>query len=51
MLDEYVGLPEEHPQRYRNVIQAGCRQGADIDPAQVFGPDGLAVDLPSACEA
>jgi glucosamine-6-phosphate deaminase len=51
MLDEYVGLPADHPQRYRNVIQAEFVDKVDIDPAQVSGPDGLAADLPSACEA
>ena len=51
MLDEYVGLPADHPQRYRNVIQAEFVDKVDIDPAQVFGPDGLAEDLASACEA
>jgi glucosamine-6-phosphate deaminase len=51
MLDEYVGLPPDHPQRYRNVIQAEFVDKVDIDPAQVLGPDGLAADLPSACEA
>jgi glucosamine-6-phosphate deaminase len=51
MLDEYVGLPAEHPQRYRNVIRGEFVDKVDIDPAQVFGPDGLAADLASACEA
>src|SRR4029453_11306093 len=41
MLDEYVGLPAGHPQRYRNVIQAEFVDKVDIDPAHVFGPDGL----------
>ena len=51
MLDEYVGLSADHPERYRNVIQAEFADKVDIDPAQVFGPDGLATDLVSACEA
>src|SRR6185437_12546136 len=51
MLDEYVGLPADHPQRYRNVIQAEFVDEVDIDPAQVHGPDGLAADLPAACAA
>jgi len=51
MLDEYVGLPADHPQRYRNVIQAEFVDKVDIDPAQVHGPDGLAADLPAACAA
>jgi glucosamine-6-phosphate deaminase len=51
MLDEYVGLPAEHPQRYRNVIRDEFTDKVDIDPVQVYGPDGLAADLASACEA
>jgi glucosamine-6-phosphate deaminase len=51
MLDEYVGLPADHPQRYRNVIQDEFVDKVDIDPAHVFGPDGLAGDLAGACEA
>jgi glucosamine-6-phosphate deaminase len=51
MLDEYVGLSADHPQRYRNVIQDEFVDKVDIDPAQVSGPDGLAVDLSSGCEA
>jgi glucosamine-6-phosphate deaminase len=51
MLDEYVGLPADNPQRYRNVIREEFVDKVDIDPARVFGPDGLAADLASACEA
>ena len=51
MLDEYVGLSADHPQRYRNVIRDEFVDKVDIDPAQVLGPDGLAADLASACEA
>ena len=51
MLDEYVGLPAGHPQRYRKVIRDEFVDKVDIDPANVHGPDGLAADLESACEA
>jgi glucosamine-6-phosphate deaminase len=51
MLDEYVGLPADHPQRYRNVVQAEFVDKVNIDPAHVLGPNGLATDLPEACEA
>jgi len=51
MLDEYVGLPADHPQRYRNVIRDEFADKVDINPAHVFGPDGLAEDLAGACEA
>lgn len=49
MLDEYVGLPPEHPQRYRVVIDREFVQPTDIDPANVHGPDGQAQDIDQAC--
>jgi glucosamine-6-phosphate deaminase len=50
-LDEYVGLPADHPQRYRNVIDAAFASRVDFAPAAVQGPDGLATDIPAACGA
>lgn len=50
-LDEYVGLPLDHPQRYRNVIAHELTDRVDLDPARVSGPDGAADDLPAACAA
>ena len=50
-LDEYVGLPADHPQRYRNVITTELTGRIDIDPDRVHSPDGLAEDIPAACEA
>ena len=51
MLDEYVGLAEDHPERYRNVIQRDFVTKVDIDPEAVCGPDGAADDLVAACAA
>lgn len=51
LLDEYVGLPEDHPQRYRNVIAAEIADRVDWPAEQVMGPDGLAEDIPAACAA
>ncbi|MGN8245871.1 glucosamine-6-phosphate deaminase [Cellulomonas soli] len=51
MLDEYVGLPADHPERYRNVIETEIAGRVDLAPDAVQGPDGLADDLPAACEA
>ncbi|GAB77388.1 glucosamine-6-phosphate deaminase [Austwickia chelonae] len=51
MLDEYVGLPRTHPERYRNVIEREFVARVDIDPARVHGPDGAAADLPAACRS
>lgn len=51
LLDEYVGLAADHPQRYRNVIAAEIADRVDWPAEQVRGPDGLAQDLPGACSA
>jgi glucosamine-6-phosphate deaminase len=51
MLDEYVGLPAEHPERYRNVIEKEIASRVDLAPGSVLGPDGLADDLVAACAA
>ncbi|KAE8763631.1 glucosamine-6-phosphate deaminase [Georgenia thermotolerans] len=51
MLDEYVGLPADHPERYRNVIDREFASRVDIPPDAVQGPDGNAEDLPAACAA
>ena len=50
-LDEYVGLPSEHPQRYLNVIEHEVVERLDFAPGAVRGPDGLAADLAAACAA
>jgi glucosamine-6-phosphate deaminase len=50
-LDEYVGLPEGHPQSYREVIRREFTARVNIRPANVHGPDGAAADLPAACRA
>ena len=48
-LDEYVGLPADHPQRYRTVIDNVFVSRVDFAPGAVQGPDGLATDIPAAC--
>ncbi|MDO5699876.1 MAG: glucosamine-6-phosphate deaminase [Bowdeniella nasicola] len=47
-LDEYIGLPEDHPQRYRNVIRDAIESRVDFSPGRVHAPDGLASDLEAA---
>jgi len=51
MLDEYVGLPLDHPERYRNVIEKEIASRVGWPADQVQGPDGNAKDLPTACAA
>lgn len=49
LLDEYVGLPVDHPESYRQVIERELVEHVDIDGAAVIGPDGSADDLSAAC--
>ncbi|MGH3641228.1 MAG: glucosamine-6-phosphate deaminase [Mycobacterium sp.] len=50
-LDEYVGLPADHPERYWNVINTVFASRVDFVDSAVRGPDGLAADIPASCEA
>ena len=51
LLDEYLGLPADHPERYRNVIERDFVAKVDIASDAVSGPDGGADDLAAACAA
>lgn len=51
LLDEYVGLPADHPERYRAFIERVFTGQVDFDPTAVVGPDGLAADLEAAGRA
>ncbi|UVI36714.1 glucosamine-6-phosphate deaminase [Brevibacterium spongiae] len=48
MLDEYVGIAADHPERYRNVIEAQIASRVDFAEGAVHGPDGSADDLAAA---
>jgi glucosamine-6-phosphate deaminase len=50
-LDEYVGLPPDHPQRYGNVIDDVFVSRVDFVNGAVQGPDGSAADIPATCAA
>jgi glucosamine-6-phosphate deaminase len=50
-LDEYVGLPPEHPQSFHSVMWANLFQHVNIDRANVHLPDGQASDIPAHCAA
>ncbi len=50
-LDEYVGLPADHPERYITFIRQHLTDQVDIPDDQVQGPDGLASDLDAAANA
>jgi glucosamine-6-phosphate deaminase len=50
-LDEYVGLPPEHPESYRSVLTRDVVKPLGMDPSNVHVPDGAAADVAAACEA
>jgi glucosamine-6-phosphate deaminase len=49
-LDEYVGLPEGHPESYRAVIDREVTQPLRLNPELVRVPDGSAVGIDTAGE-
>ena len=49
LLDEYIGLPDGHPQSYRAVIERQFTGEVDFAPGAVRGPDGASADVPAAC--
>lgn len=50
-LDEYVGIPTDHPQSYASVIRRDVVEPLGLDPERVHVPDGRAADLEAACES
>jgi glucosamine-6-phosphate deaminase len=48
-LDEYVGLPLDHPESYHSVIAREVVGPLRLTAAHVHVPDGAASDLPGAC--
>ncbi|MBY0013540.1 glucosamine-6-phosphate deaminase [Paenibacillus typhae] len=50
-LDEYVGLPVDHPQSYRSFMNEHLFNHVDIDLARTHVPDGNAPDLAAECLA
>ncbi len=50
-LDEYVGLPVEHKQSYRNFMDSNLFSGININPANTHIPNGMAEDPDKECVA
>jgi glucosamine-6-phosphate deaminase len=48
-MDEYVGLPREHPESYHSFMLNNLFKHIDIDPQNTFILDGNAVDLVGEC--
>lgn len=50
-LDEYVGLPADHPQSYRSFMNEHLFNHIDIDLTRTHVPNGNAADLTAECLA
>jgi len=50
-MDEYVGLPEDHPQSYRYFMWSNFFSHINIKKANVNILDGMAKDLQAECES
>ncbi|WP_339319075.1 glucosamine-6-phosphate deaminase [Paenibacillus sp. FSL R10-2734] len=50
-LDEYIGLPVDHPQSYRSFMNEQLFNHIDIDPKQTHIPNGNAADMEAECLA
>lgn len=48
-MDEYVGLPPDHPQSYHSYMQRHLFQAVRMDPQHIFIPNGQAADLAQEC--
>lgn len=48
-MDEYVGLPESHPESYHSFMARNLFDHIDIDPANVHILNGNAQDLAAEC--
>jgi len=49
-LDEYLGLPPDHPASYHVYMQENFYGLVDVDPGRVHVPDGFAPDPEAECE-
>lgn len=50
-MDEYVGLPREHPESYHSFMYQNFFRHIDIDPQNTHILDGNAPDLEAECAA
>ena len=50
-LDEYVGLPQGHPESYRSVLAREVLEPLGLGLERFLGPDGSSDDIPAACAA
>lgn len=50
-LDEYIGLPRDHPQSYHRFMWENLFRHVNIRPENIHIPDGNAADIPASCAA
>jgi glucosamine-6-phosphate deaminase len=48
-LDEYVGVPPDHPGSFRRVLREALFRHVDLPADRAHAPDGTAADLVQAC--
>ena len=48
-MDEYVGLPEDHPQSYHSYMRRNLFDHTNMLPEHIFMPNGQATDLTQEC--
>src|SRR5258708_15157565 len=48
-LDEYVGLPPEHPQSYHAFMRENFFRHANVSRERINIPNGMAADVPAEC--
>lgn len=48
-LDEYVGLPNEHPQSYHTFMDENLFHHINVPKSKIHIPDGMAGDIAGAC--
>ena len=49
-MDEYIGLPHDHPQSYHHFMMENFFNHIDIEPKHIHIPDGMAEDPENECK-
>lgn len=49
-LDEYIGLPPDHPQSYHRFMDEHLFRHLNLDRRFTFVPDGMAADIEAHCD-
>lgn len=50
-LDEYIGLPKNHPQSYHHFMWENLFQHINVTPSRVHLPDGMTSDVSAFCSS